>query len=103
MDSNQSASWRTKIKKFFYVVIVLIVISALALIYMNYQNSKVQTGELTEQQKLDILKQLGESPSVNLTDQEKEQILSNTSSGPQDQTQLTEEQKMQILQSLGQK
>lgn len=102
MDSNP----KSKIKKVFYIVITLIVISALALIYINSQKPITKPAEpiteLTEQQKSYILNQLGESPSVNLSDQDKQTILNNLSSGQQNgfSGQLTEEQKQNILQTL---
>ena len=83
MDSNP----KSKIKKVFYIVITLIVISALALIYMNSQKQKIvepvqpTMDQLTEQQKSDILNQLGQPPNVNLSDQDKQKILDNLSSG----------------------
>jgi hypothetical protein len=87
---------KSNIKKVYYWVIVLAVIVALALVYIYTQNRK---SSLTEAQKQDILNNLVQSSTANLTDQQKLNALKQLSSG---KSNVSAEDRQRILQSVGQ-
>ena len=88
------------INKVYNWIIILVVIAALALIYVFYKQPKT-SNELTEQQKMEILNELSKSSGPSISDEEAQNILKSLSESGQE-TPLTDEEKAMILDSLSQ-
>ena len=88
------------INKVYNWIIILVVIAALALIYVFYKQPKT-SNELTEQQKMEILNERSKSSGQSVSDEEAQNILKSLSESGQE-TPLTDEEKAMILDSLSQ-
>jgi hypothetical protein len=88
-----------KTKQLFVAIIAIVILVAIAVLL--FKGSEQQSGELTAEQKQEILNVLSQEPDpIDLSDDERSGILENLSQEGGGQ-ELTQEEKQEILNALG--